>query len=223
MMTVTEVGCMPETTAITRREFRGYEDVVATEASKTNWRHLDNAKRQLPHTKRQNITNPIPISGLPPQAQLYFIQLNTVLFSIDLVNVGSDLNGSCQDLRNDVNNTQAALIGINTTQAADFVCAAYAVNLTYLNPSIVKIFATALFAVELAANFSGTVNTTDLCSSINMDILTISMFGVDGYGVQSYVCNANNATVTTFGTLTSSATAASVGTNASLSWSSQTF
>jgi hypothetical protein len=213
---------MPETTAITRREFRGYEDAATAEAPKTAQPHPPHAKRQLPHTKRQNVTNPIPLSGLPPQAQLYFMQLNTVLFCIDLVNVRSNLNGSCQDLRNGVNNTQAASIAINTTQAADFVCAAYATNLTYIDPSIVQVFATALYAVELAANFSGTTNTTNLCNSIDMSILTISMFGVDGHGVRSYVCNGNNATLTTFGTLTSSSTTASVGTITPVGWSNQT-
>jgi hypothetical protein len=206
---------MPETTAITGREFRGYEDATTTEAPKTAQRHPPHAKRQLPHTKRQNVTNPIPPSGLPPQALLYLTQINTVLFSIDLVNVGSNLNESCQDLRNGVNNTQAASIAINTTQAADFVCAAYAANLTYIDPSIVQVFATALYAVALAANFSGTTNTTNLCNSIDMNILTISMFGVDGHGVQSYVCNGNNAT---FGTGTSSTSLPSTVTVTTSGW-----
>jgi hypothetical protein len=213
---------MPVTTAITRREFHAYEEITTTKASKTARRHLPHAQHQLPYAKGQNATNPVPISGLPPQVQLYLIQLNTVLFSIDLVNVRSNFNGLCQDLRNSVNNTQATSIAVNTTQAADFFCAVYAANLTYIDPSAVQVFATALYAVELVANFIGATNTTRLCNSINMDILTISMFGVDGHGVQSYVCNANNATLTTFGTVTSPSTTASVGTITPVGWSSQT-
>lgn len=221
-MTVTEVGRMPVTTAITRREFHTYEEIATTKASKTARRHLPHAKRQLPCAKGQNVTNPDPVSGLPPQTQLYLIQLNTVLFSINLVNVRSNLNGLCQDLRNGVNNTQAASIAVDTTQAADFVCAAYAANLTYIDPSTVQVFATALYAVGLVADFIGATNTTSPCNSVNMDILTISMFGVDGNGVRNYVCHANNAMLTTFGTVTSSSTTVSVGIITPVGWSNKT-
>jgi hypothetical protein len=217
MMTVTQVGCMPETTAITRREFRGYVEATTIEASTT-------AKRHLPHAKRQNTINPISGSGLPPQAQFYLTQINTAIYVIDLINIGSNLNGTCQDLRSGANNTQGAAIAINITQAADFVCAAYAANLTYIEPSLVQIFAAALYAVEVAGNFTGTTNTTALCSSIDVDILTLPVFGVDGQGVQSYVCNAYNASLaTTFSTGTSSITStASADTIGPTSWGNRT-
>jgi hypothetical protein len=216
MMTVTEVGCMPETTAIIRREFRGYDEVATAEVSTT-------ARRYLPHAKRQNATSPISGSGLSPQAQLYLTQINTAIYTIDLINIGSNLGGTCQDLRNGVNDTQAATIAINVTQAADFVCAAYATNLTYIDPSLLQIFSAALYAVELAGNFTGTTNTTALCSSIDVDILTLPIFGVDGRAVQSYVCNANNVTLTTtFSTVTSTTNVTSAGTVTPIGWGNQT-
>jgi hypothetical protein len=219
MMTVTEVGCMPETTAITRRGFRGFDEAATVEASTT-------ARRHFPYAKRQNTTNPISGSGLPPQAQVLLIQLNTAIYIMDQINIGSNLNGTCQDLRNGVNDTQAAAIAINTTQAADFICAAYAANLTHIDPSLMQLFAAALYAVELAGNFAGTTNTTALCNSINLNILTLPIFGVDGQAVQSYVCDASNATLTTFSTVTSPTTSpttiASAGTITPIGWGNKT-
>ena len=153
---------------------------------------------------------------------MYLTQLNTAIFIIDLINTRSNLTGDCRDLRNG-NATLAAAVAINMTQAADFVCAAYAANLTSINPTLLQIFATALYAVELAGNFTGTTNTTTLCNSVDVDILTLPIFGVDGQGVQSYVCSAFNATTltTTFSTVTSG-TAASAGTITQTIWGNQT-
>ena len=217
-MTVTAVGCMPETTAITRRGFRGYEEHSTAEASTTSRLSLPRPKH---HTKRQTAVSPISGSGLPLQAQQYLTQLNTAIFIIDLINTSSDLSGDCQDLRNG-NATLSAAVAINATQAADFVCAAYATNLTSISPTLLQVFAAALYAVELSGNFAGTTNTTTLCDSVDVDILTLPIFGVDGQGVQSYVCNAFNATQNmTFTTVTSSI-ATSAGTITPLAWGNRT-
>ena len=219
-MTVTAVGCMPETTAITRRDFRGYEEFATTEASTTPGHVLLHPKRQT-STNPPNATNPISGSGQSPQAQVYLTQLNTAIFIIDLINTKSNLNQDCQDLRAG-NATLAAAVAINETQAADFVCAAYAANLTSIDPTLLQIFAAALYAVEIAGNFTGTTNTTTLCSSVDVDILTLPIFGVDGQGVQTYVCSAFNATLTTTFTTVTSGTAVSAGTITPTVWGNQT-
>lgn len=225
MMTVTQVGCMKETSAHTRRDFRGYEapstaqfEKLVTVKPSPKAVHTQTqlhtttrpAHPYLDLAKRQNTTTPASNGEL-------LTSLNTALYIIDLINIGVDLNATCQELQAS-NATEGLAIAINTTQAADFVCAAGATNVTRISPSLVQVFAAALYAVELAGNFTGTTDTNVLCASIDVNILTLPIFGVNGQAVQNYVCNASNITVaTTFSTTTATASlwpAPSAGTGA---------
>ncbi len=165
--------------------------------------HLNIEKRQSSNSTSSN--NTIGTSGLSPEAQELETQVNTALYSFDLINIGSNLNGTCQQLRASANITSGAAIGINLTQAADFVCAAYAANLTYIDPSIVQVFSAALYALNLASNFTGTTNTSAICASLAFNTVTLDAFGVNGTAVQNYVCSATPV-ATTFTTTTVTAT-----------------
>lgn len=225
-MTVTQVGCMPYTTSHPRREVRGYpqEREEHTSRSKKLSTNKNSQPVQTPvrggHShlnlaKRKTSNDTIETSGLSPLAQILVTQLSTAIYAVDLINLGSNLNGTCQDLQASANLTSGTSIGVNLTQAADFICAAYAANVTYIDPTVVQVFAAALYAVELAGNFTGTTNTTALCASIDLDILTLPAFGVDGTAIQSYVCNATPMG-TTLTTTTITATVPPVGNTTSL-------
>ena len=239
---------MTETTAHSRREFRGYPSSPSTEEGHdstvaphkppftTESAHHRTITQSSSHTHKSPLTTrPVhhrtttrppyhtqshhlpptrygkrqpPPGALGPasngSAFNLLTQLNTALYAIDLINLNSNLTTICHELRDNSTIEQAALIAINITQAATIICTADATGLHYVQPSLVQVFAAALYAVDLASNFTGTTNTTALCNNVDLNIVSLPAFGVDGAAVQGFVCNATASSTTASTTVTSS-------------------
>ena len=115
-------------------------------------------------------------------------QLFTVLYSIGVINSGSDLRARCRQLGSANAILDLADVGINATQAADIVCMASesAANLELYNQSSIATAASGLYAVQIAANFTGTVDPQKLCSQLELD--SLADLGVDVEAVEQFIC-----------------------------------
>jgi hypothetical protein len=167
----------------------------------------DHLKRQAP----ANTTSPPQI--LMGEASRLIQQLYTVLYTVGVINSGTNLGERCLELQSANAILDLARVGLNATQAAAIVCTAAlpGADLMMFNQTLVGVAATGLYAVQVAANFTGTVDTVVLCNQLSLRLLR-SGFGVDIGAVQTYVCNAKNATITASTTFTLPTNLPSVGT-----------
>jgi hypothetical protein len=169
--------------------------------------------KPLEHLKRQVPTNttgsPLVLTG---EAFRLIQQLFTVLYSIGVINSGADLGEVCLQLQSANAILDLAQVGLNATQAATIVCPASLPDsdLDSFNQTLIATAAAGLYGVQLAANFTGTVDTTKLCTQL--DLSPLPPLGVDIRAVRTFICNANNASSTASVTLSSPTNVPSIGT-----------
>lgn len=123
-------------------------------------------------------------------------QLFTVIYSIGVINSGTELGQTCLQLQSANAVLDLDRVGLNATQAASIVCAASlpGADLVSFNETLIAKAAEGLFSVQIAANFTGTVDTNRLCDQLDLSFLP--ELGVDANAVKSFVCNAKNGTFT---------------------------
>ena len=194
MMTITEVACQTFASGVTGRSFRGVDQptTVATPVPTTVSRAPNLHKRQMP-------TN---MTGVSDEFVSLVTELNTALFCIELINnPKSNITELCQSYSNYNSTPQTFEVAIDPAQAASILCEAEILNVTYIDNSIVELLPEAIYALELASNYTGTTNTTQLCNEINFNITTLPALSVNGSAIQSFVCNAGGSSATPTSTL----------------------
>lgn len=231
---ITQIACIPNTSRLTRRDappevtpeptalyVRGAKPQTFTPILKKKVIAIPKLVDQL---KRQALTNatgtPLVLTG---EAFHLIEQLFTVLYAIGVVNSGADLGETCLQLQSANAILDLARVGLNATQAAAIVCAASLPdsNLGSFNQTLIASAAAGLYGVQLAANFTGTVNTNKLCTQL--DLSPLPALGVDINAVKSFVCSANegsstngtstNTTSTTVDTASEATNVPSIGTS----------
>jgi hypothetical protein len=182
----------PEPTALFIRGAKPQTLIPATKKKSVPLPKLfDYFKRQLP----TNVTDSsVVLSGEPLRL---VVQLNTIIFSIGLVNAGLDLGETCVQLQSANAILDLARVAINATQASAIVCAASLpdAELSTFNQTLLAKVALGLLGVQIAANSTGNVDTSQICSQL--DLGSLPDLGVDSAAVQGYVCGTDNATSTT--------------------------
>ena len=170
---------------------------------------LGRLKRQAP----ANATgSPLVLTGEPFRL---IEQLFTVLYAIGVINSGADLGETCLQLQSAVAIRDLAGIGLDAIQAAAVVCTASLPNsdLASFNQTLIASAAAGLYGVQLAANFTGTVDTSRLCNQL--DLSSLPALGVDVNAVRSFVCSVNNSTSTN-GTSTNGTSTHGISTDGTL-------
>jgi hypothetical protein len=220
---ITQIACIPSAPSLIRRHampeatpeptalyIRGAKPQTFTPIVKKNTFALP---KPLEHLKRQVPTNttgsPLVLAG---EAFRLIQQLFTVLYSIGVINSGADLGEVCLQLQSANAILDLAQVGLNATQAATIVCPASLPDsdIDSFNQTLIATAAAGLYGVQLAANFTGTVDTTKLCTQL--DLSPLPPLGVDVRAVQTFICNANNATSTASLTVSSPTNVPSIGT-----------
>lgn len=207
---ITQIGCIPSASSFIRMRTPSEPTPEPTTL------FIRGAKPQIfaPIAKKPKVVHPKPVvqlkrqeptsstdgpPGLTGEALRLIGQLFTVLYSVGVVNSGSDLGETCLQLQSANAILDLARVGINATQAAAIVCAASLPDsdLGSFNQTLISSAAIALYGIQLAGNYTGTVSATKLCGQLDLSPLPI--LGVDAIAVQSFVCDAttNNATPTT--------------------------
>ncbi|KAI9875581.1 MAG: hypothetical protein M1830_008320 [Pleopsidium flavum] len=171
-----------------------------------SFKHSGQSHAPLRQHKRQ--TNLPPFGG---QAQQQVMVLATAIYIVEVINNRGNLTQVC----NDLNATALYLEGLDGNLAKQKICAAALSPLPPTNSSAITeiiALATALYAVEVAGNYAGGTNLTNLCNVV--DVNTISLLGFDGISVKNFVCAAAAGTslapTSTGTTLATAVTAAAV-------------
>ncbi len=211
---ITQIDCIPHTSGFTRRH--ALPEATPEPEPQPTALYIRGAKPQTftPKVKksvlvpklaerlrRQAPLNPTTDSSmLTGEAYRLIEQLFTVIYSIGVINSGTDLGPTCRRLQSANAMIDLDRVGLNATQAASIVCAASLpnANLTSWNQTLIARAAEGLFSVQLAANFTGTVETNRLCNQLELS--SLPGLGVDADAVKSFVCNAKNGTISTTGT-----------------------
>ena len=222
---ITQIACIPNTSGFTRRhalpEATPEPTALYIRGAKPQT-FTPMVKKSVPipklaeHLRRQaspNATGDALI--LTGEAYRLIEQLFTVIYSIGVINSGTDLGQTCLQLQSANAVLDLDRVGLNATQAASIVCAASlpGADLVSFNRTLIAKAAEGLFSVQIAANFTGTVDTDRLCDQLDLSFLP--GLGVDANAVKSFVCNAKNGTynatsTTTLATNTSTLTGSDV-------------
>lgn len=164
--------------------------------------------RPSPDDQKQVVDSP-PFGG---DAQQLVIQLATAIYIVEVINNGGPLQEVCDTL----NVTVLYFEGLNGALAKQKICAAAAnppppANASAINGIIT--LATALYAVEVAGNYAGGTNLTNLCNLI--DYQAIDLLGFDGPSVEDFVCSAAATEITTPSCASPTAPVSPINTSAS--------
>ena len=133
-------------------------------------------------------------TDLPPfggEAEQLVIKLATAIYIVEVINNGGDLTKACDN----VNVAALYLEGLDGHLAKQRICAAALSPPPTADPSSraqIIALATALYAVEVAGNYAGGTDLTNLCNVI--DLNTIVALGFDGSSVKQFVCSAASNT-----------------------------
>ncbi|KAF7507954.1 hypothetical protein GJ744_009851 [Endocarpon pusillum] len=207
---ITQIACIPNTSGFTRRHalpvatpeptalyIRGAKPQTLTPMVKKSVPIPKLAERLRRQASPQPMGDALILTG---EAYQLIGQLFTVIYSIGVINSGNNLGQTCLELQSANAVLDLDRVGLNATQAASIVCAASlpGADLVSFNQTLIAKAAEGLFSVQIAANFTGTVETNRLCDQL--DLVGLPGLGVDANAVKRLVCNAKNGTFTTTGT-----------------------
>lgn len=151
------------------------------------------AKRQVDLTNSTNSTVPSsqPPFALTGQGEALVNQLASAILIVEILYSGTgDLAGVCDAFSDVTVITDLFLQGLNGSLIQQRICAAVQRPPTTNVSAVAQIvgLAAALYAVEVAANFSGTTDPRVLCYVIDWEL--VSSLGFDGQAAQDYICAA---------------------------------
>merc|ERR1711939_186926 len=175
VLTVTRAGCMPETTAITRRDYRGYqnsEDLAPeTVQAPTLAPRLEASNQDHMETNAEHVD---PGSWQVMQAIYeYQKQIFSGMMSVTQITSGLDLNYLCQNLQNQAVKLSLANQGLYPDRVGNAVCYAEQFGVNFNGTTTQTLQQLALTASSFAFVFqSGSItteNTLALCQSLNLN------------------------------------------------------
>lgn len=209
-LTVYRVGCMPVTTAVTRRELRGYDMVDSsqplTEMGPLVGQHKHKYdKRNSLQTSAMDSIYTIAerlAQGIDPTnvnitvgAYRFLEQINTALFAINIVNSGIPLDVMCEALRNATVQVKLTDSSIEPSQASNLVCWAerYGLYFGMSNAQLLADLAALEYVVQVKA--VGKQDLQELCQKL--DYTAASFLGIDVQGIRTYACNSTGGILPT--------------------------
>ena len=224
---------MPETTAITRRDFRGYDETTAPapviEARTTLTTSTDD--RILPrvisperkHYRRdhvlagrqssaQNATSTPRLNGT---AGNLWTSVNTAIYAIQLLSTPNVNTASlCRELRvtQQVPSANPDEPGVDFEQCANIICwaAVWGFDFNATNFEVIFQLYAAIEVIQFGPSYPGFSNSSDPCSEIDFNIEPY--LGINASAVSSYICPSATPTSNVTTTQPPITTAASVGT-----------
>lgn len=201
---------MPVTTAVTRRELRGYEMIDSShpqpEAAPLIKQHKHKYyKRASLKTSALDSIYTIAdrlAQGIDPTnvnitvgAYRFLEQINTALFAINIVNSGIPLDIMCEALRNATVQVKLTDSSIEPSQASNLVCWAerYGLYFGMSNAQLLADLAALEYVVQLKA--TGSRDLGELCQSL--DYTAASFLGIDVQGIRAFACNGTGGILPT--------------------------
>lgn len=208
VLTVYRVGCMPETTAVTRRDYGAY-DVLQQNPPQTVVPDLLEQDAHGPtkrtsfeaHALKQVLSIAERLaSGIDPTNENITVreyklleETNTALFALNIVNSGLPLDEMCEYLRDPgiANHLDNNLI--DAVQSANIVCfaAVYGLYFNMTNDDLLSDLAGLEYAIQMHAY--GSQSLQDVCKTL--DYSAASFLGIDTEEIQETICNGTEGVV----------------------------
>ena len=213
---VTAVGCMPATTAITRRDFRGYDETtapaLAIEARSTSTKSPDyrilprvasperkHQRRDHAIVARESSNQNTTAARLNGTASELWISVNTAIYALQLLNTpNANVASLCRELRvtQQVSSANPDMPGVDFEQCANIVCWAAVWGFDFNSTTFEVIFQLyeAIEVIQLGPSYPGVPGSSDPCSEINFNIEPY--LGINASAVSSYICPSATPTTT---------------------------
>lgn len=212
VLTVSQVGCMVETTAITRRAYRGDNEqrqAVSTPEARDLARAAESQGNPVSRKLHKRQTDPIiDPTSISVQDYGLIVQISTAIFALDILNSGLNLVLVCEDLRDPTVAPKLATVNVDAVQAADIICwtAQYGIAFNMSITALIQYLADALYAIQLGANY--TTNVATICGELNL--FYAPDLGIDVDAFYAYICNITAPTTTISSTSTLTVTPGSM-------------
>ena len=206
---------MPETTAITRRDIRGFPELndvqprtAAAPALHKRAIQPRAVEAQFSEAALHDVAGAIAMHIDPDNTQLTqsvyedLVSLNTALFAIQFANSGLNLTDACNQFRQPSTQLQLQDAALNPTQAGDIICfaAMYGLNFGMSTMDLLNKIETIIYALQIGQNF--TTDLGRLCSIL--DLSFAGYLGIDSNKIKNDTCGTVNGTNITTSPPTSS-------------------
>jgi hypothetical protein len=213
---------MSESTIISRREVRGYEDdspqtwptPFPEKRSSNHFEGLFHAfgADSLSSLDMKEIADTIADAVAPEdpnirqQALTYLQHLQSAALALTLIQSGFDLGPICEQSRNAEVRLRLINAGFIAKQVSDIVCfvVGYGFPPTINPDELRQELAASIFAIQTASQTG--IDLSQLCDTVSIQYGP--EFQIDNTGIKSYVCS--NGTATTGYSVTSSSTSSSL-------------
>lgn len=210
MLTVTRVECMPETTAITRRNYRGYEEVEPfhtktaspNKPSANGFTH--NLRRSSSAVTGALLELATTIGNTSPDIQLLtgpsqesLTEIMSALFALNVADSGMNLTSACQQVTTTEVSYRLLESDFNPDQVRGLICwiSANGYSFNSTRAAIISTLQAAIYGLEVTSDFTN--NRTEICD--NLDLFN-SIGGFLGINTQQYkdiVCGSIPSETTT--------------------------
>ncbi|RMZ85127.1 hypothetical protein DV738_g15, partial [Chaetothyriales sp. CBS 135597] len=206
MLTITRVGCLAETTAITRRDIRGLSDLAQPQlwplipsGALTHELEAGDTMPRFSGSDLQEVANAIAThvdsdsSQLPQKLYHDLVSLNTALFAIQYVGQQLNWTEACDEFRQLVEPGQLLDTGIDPNQAGNIFCVGARFGRGFNNNTLEQAnkIAAAIYALQGGKNFPMDLNR--LCSYL--DTPFAGFLGVNTTNIKQEACGSAHGTV----------------------------
>lgn len=223
LLTVYRVGCIPVTSAVSRRDYREYgmpEIISPQTALPDSPQHEPQDLEKRTSFEGHALNQVLSIaerlsSAIDPNNENITVrefrlleETNTALFALNIVNSGLPLDEMCEYLRDAgiANHLDEDLI--DAQQAANIICFAsiYGLYFNMTNNELLSDLAALEYAIQLHSYGSQTLQ--DLCKTL--DYSAASFLGIDTAEIQNTICNGTegvtHSTASTIASVTAPST-----------------
>ncbi|KIW48079.1 uncharacterized protein PV06_00702 [Exophiala oligosperma] len=201
MLTVTRVECMPETTAITRRNYRGYEEVEQAHAQTVSHKKLSgNGFTHKLRRSSSSVTGALldlatTISNTSPDIQLLtgpsqesLTEILSALFALNVADSGMNLTSACQQVTTTEVSYRLLESDFNPDQVKGLICwiseNGYSFNST--RAAVISTLQAAIYGLEVNSDF--TDNRTEICDNLDLFHSIGGFLGINTQQYQDIVC-----------------------------------
>ncbi|KIW20193.1 hypothetical protein PV08_00768 [Exophiala spinifera] len=210
MLTVTRVECMPETTAITRRAYRGYEEVeqAHTRTASTNkltggglTHHLRRSSSAVTGALLElatTISNNSPdIRLLTGPSQESLTEIMSALFALNVADSGMNLTSACQQVTTTEVSYRLLESDFNPDQVKGLICwiSANGYSFNSTRAAIISALQAAIYGLEVTDAF--TSNRTEICGHLDLFNSIGGFLGINTKQYQDIVCGGISSETTT--------------------------
>ncbi|KAK5208697.1 hypothetical protein LTR96_003452 [Exophiala xenobiotica] len=211
MLTITQVECMPETTASTRGRARGYEETEQAQTQTLKPKELaghalsQNVRRSgsavtgalvdLATTMGNDISPDINLLSGPSQES--FTEIMSALFALNVADSGMNLTLACQQVQTSEVRYQLLASAFAPDQVKALLCwiAANGYSFNSTRAQVISTLQAAVYGLEVASGFTN--NRTEICNNLDLFYSIAGFLAINAQQYQQIVCTNTSSETST--------------------------